>query len=195
MFIVGNIFGCIFWGVLIALVVTAIISLLCIRFIRNVSYVTYAVLFALLIFLGIQSTLSVGALYSKNYVTDMGDYANTFVLGSEQSTNYINDLDNLFSQLGDEFPIMEPILGTINKEKAKEYISEGHTIVDYIVDEVHNTINAYLYRRLLWMLCGVILAIIAIVLFNKRFSDYSTRSRPTRSMVVQRRPSVNIRRR
>ena len=50
MFIVGNIIGCLFWGVLIALFITAAFLLLCIRFTRTISPLTYVIISILFIF-------------------------------------------------------------------------------------------------------------------------------------------------
>lgn len=194
MLIVGNIIGSLFWGVLMAIVIIAIIMLLCFRMMRNVPPIVYVILLMLLVFLGIQSTLMVGALYAKGYVNDIGNYANSLVSVSKQEKISAADYESLFSQITDEFPIVKPVLDILAPSEAQEYVAQGHTIVDYITDNTNKSINNYIFRRVYWITGGIVIAILCIGLLGRR--SLGGRSvRLSRPMVVQRRPRVNTRRR
>lgn len=172
MFIVGNIFGCLFWGALIAIAVTIAVWLLCLVLDRVASLLTYIVLVVLLLLTGVQATLMVGALYSKGYVTDIGDYANSLFLRDKGDTMSNMDIDNLCVRIVNEFPVAKPLLDKMDTSGLQAYVAKGHTVIEYVTDDLKSTLNWYILRRVLWILGFVGGAVVAILILN-RPHDYT----------------------
>jgi predicted PurR-regulated permease PerM len=176
MFIIGNIIGSIFWGGLIALLLTAAVWLLCQVLDRARSVWTYAVLLVFFLLAGAQCTMMVGTMYAKGYLTDIGEYANMLVSTGEDMagsvSGNIDDISNILDQISEEYPIVTPIINKIDISDAQEYMAKGHTLVDFITDDIHDAMNYYILRRVLWTLGFMIVAAIAIIWLNKP-TDYT----------------------
>ena len=121
MFIIGNIIGSIFWGGLIALLLTAAVWLLCQVLDRARSVWTYAVLLVFFLLAGAQCTMMVGTMYAKGYLTDIGEYANMLVSTGEDMagsvSGNIDDISNILDQISEEYPIVTPIINKITTIK------------------------------------------------------------------------------
>ena len=172
MFVVGNIIGSLFWGSLIAIVVTVAVWLLCQAVDRAASPVTYIIMVILLILTGAQATMMVGAMYAKGYITDINDYANSLMSTSESITAYNSNFDELRHQIEEEFPIAKLLFDKIDTDGLQAYLNKSQSITDYLTDNLNSTLNWYIIRRILWMMAFVVVAIVAIMFLN-RPHDYS----------------------
>ena len=164
--------GCILWGAAIAIIMTVAVWLLCQVLDRAASPLTYVVLAILFVLNGAQATMMIGAMYGRGYVADMGEYVNSFVGQGENVTASINDFDNLRGQLENDFPMMKTVLDKIDTSKLRSYMEEGHSIVDFVTDELKSILNWYILRRILWMLGFMVTAVVAILFLSRR-RDYS----------------------
>lgn len=167
MLIVGNVIGSIFWGAVLAVVVTLAIFVLCRQLNRADSILTWVILAVLLLFAGAQSTMMVGAVYAKGYVDDISSFANSFMPKETNATPNIADFERIRYQIEEAYPLSRTMFEHIDTEDIQSYINSGHTITEFITDQMKSTINYYILRRAAWLLGGVLLALVGILLFNK----------------------------
>ena len=172
MFIVGNMIASLFWGALMAVVLTAAVWLLCRVLDRASSLATYIVLLVFLLLVGAQCSMVVGAMYAKGYVTDIENYANTLLSNGDDFAGQAADVKSVLSQITDKFPMAAPIIDSIDIDDAQEYMAKGHSLVSYIAADWNSTLNYYILRRVLWIAGFILVAVIAIVCLNKP-TDYS----------------------
>lgn len=166
MFIVGNIVGTVFWGAILAIVVVVLTYSVC-RAIRSQSVqsvTAIAILGVLLLFAGAQTTMIVGALYGKGYVKDISGYANSLVSAGSEKVESVTDFEELRRQLSDQFPMAKPVLDKIDGSGAAQYVSRGHTVVDFVADNLRDSLNYYILRRVLWLIGFVVVAMASILL-------------------------------
>jgi len=168
MFVIGNIIGSIFWGAVLAVLVVLLTYVVC-RAIRvqSVQGLSAIIIFIILFLLaGAQTTMIAGALYGKGYVDDISNFANSIVSSSSDAV----DFEELRHNLSDEYPIAKPILDKIDGSGAANYVSKGHTVVDFVTDNLNDTLNYYILRRILWLIGFVVVAISGILLLadNKK---------------------------
>jgi len=198
MYIVENVFGSIFWGVVLAIVVTGIVCLMCMLTSRRSVQSTESLLVmaGLLVFNMICCTLVVGGLYARMMVDDISDYAADMVDKATDIALTPADFNELRDQISDEYTNAKPILDLIDANDLVSKVKAGHSIADYISDEVNETIDEYIKNCLLWMLGGIVTAVGAITLIahNGAAGGWGV-NRPRRSAVVQRRTRVSSRRR
>jgi predicted PurR-regulated permease PerM len=172
MFIIGNILGSVFWGAVIAIVITALVFLVCQVLDRSRSPLTYIVLAVLLLLAGFQSTMMVGAMYAKGYINDIGDYATMLIDSGEDMAGEIADFNALRSQLEKEFPLASKLLDDIDTSELQAYVDKGNNMANFITDHVRSEVNYYILRRVLWMTGFIVIAFAAILFFNRRH-DYT----------------------
>ncbi len=197
MYIIENVIGSIFWGVVLAIVVTGIVCLLCLLASRQSLQSTESLLVmaGLLAFNMICCTLVVGGLYAKMMVDDISDYAADMVDMATDIALTPADFNELRDQISDEYTNAKPILDLIDANELVRNVKAGHSIADYISNEVNETIDEYIKNCLLWMLGGIVTAIGAITLISRNVAGSDGKSRSRRQMVMQRRPRVSTKRR
>lgn len=173
--------GSVFWGLIITLAIVGCVYLLCKVLIsyRATSISSLAILVILFVLAGFQSTLMVSAMYAKGYVDDIGIYANSLVSTSADAVksgadaiSSVSDFNGFRQQIEDRFPIAKPVLEHINVNELNQYMASGHSVVDFITDELKSTFNYYILRRALWLLGFVLVALVGILLLN-RPHDYT----------------------
>lgn len=181
MFLISNILGSLFWGFIITLVVVGCVYLLCKALIsyRASSLLSLGILLVLFILAGAQSTMMVGAMYAKGYVNDISTYANSLVtVGADavQSGTHpassASDFNRIRQQIEEQFPMAKPVLDHIDISDLDQYVASGHSVVDFIADELKSTFNYYILRRVLWLMGFVLVSLVAILLLN-RPRDYT----------------------
>jgi hypothetical protein len=171
------------WGGLIALLLTGGVYLLCSSAgsgsLRSAG--AYIVLLLLLILLGVQSTLMVGGFYAKGYVSDAQEVIAAVL---PQTVDGVGDAspmsyDELRERVTDEYPLLGPLFDKIDPTAISEYIKDGgNAVAKFVGDNLTDSINYYIVRRVLWMVGFVVAAILAICLFFSNRSggsglDYS----------------------
>lgn len=162
MFIVENIVGSIFWGLLVALVMSVLVFLVCMLFSRkNVqSPISILVIAVYFLFATAAGALIAGGYYVKGYVEDMGDYVASITDKTTDMAFSDTDFNNLKDMITDEYPGTKPILEHIDTDELISKSSVGRSVSDFLVDEVNNTIDEYIERCLKWLLFGTLIAII-----------------------------------
>lgn len=172
MFIVGNIISCLFWGVVIAIVVTAIVLFLVKGFVnKELSLLSWCAALVMLVLLAIQATLMVGAIKAKGMVSDIEDTVgslmqtarNTSTTASEQLqiTDWIDEVE-------DEYPFIENIVDFDNLSE-----EDPEEIVEVIGNEVNSYLNWYIVRRILWSLGFLVVGVLLTVKLMERRTSSS----------------------
>ena len=123
--------------------------------------------------------MMVGAMYAKGYVNDISTYANSLVtVGADavQSGTHpvssASDFNRIRQQIEEQFPMAKPVLDHIDISDLDQYVASGHSVVDFIADELKSTFNYYILRRVLWLMGFVLVSLVAILLLN-RPRDYT----------------------
>lgn len=172
MFIVGNIISCLFWGVVIAIVVTAIVLFLVKGLVnKELSLLSWCAALVMLVLLAIQATLMVGAIKAKGMVSDIEDTVgslmqtarNTSTTASEQLqiTDWIDEVE-------DEYPFIENIVDFDNLSE-----EDPEEIVEVIGNEVNSYLNWYIVRRILWSLGFLVVGVLLTVKLMERRTSSS----------------------
>lgn len=167
MFIIGNLLGSIFWGGVIAILVTLAVYAVCKQLGRADSLLTWGVLAVLLLFGGAQCTMMVGAMYAKGYVDDVSGYANNLLPEKSAAQDAVSDFQRIRQQIEEQFPLSKSVFKRINTDDIQEYTASGHSVVEFIADEMKSTINYYILRRVAWLLGVVLIALVGILMLNK----------------------------
>ena len=163
--ILTNSIGSLFWGALIAIVVTGVVWFVCQLLNRGRPPLAYIVLAVLFILTWTQATMMVGAMKAKGYVEDIGDYANSLVSTGSEVVESATNFEELRQQLSDQFRIFLRIeQGHVSD--AAQYVSKGHTLVDFVADNLNDTLNYYILRRVLWLIGFVVVAMVVVILTN-----------------------------
>jgi len=170
MFIVSNVIGCIFWGAVLAIAIAALVFYLC-RFLWGSSATSAGILIPVIVmtlFVGAQTTLITGALYAKGYISDISDSANS-IIGS--TADYAGDatagVRSTISSIRNNFPMLGPLLDDVDIDRATRYVEGGgHSVVDFIAGNLHDTVNYYILRRVMWTLGFVLITLTGIFLLN-----------------------------
>jgi len=184
MFLIENILGCIFWGLLAGVTITIGTYLLCrmLDLRPQESVVGLGVLAVLLIFCTAQSGMLTGALYAKGYISDIGQAAAALTsseitphtVSAEQvaPTASAEQIAQLCDEIADEYPAAKPLLSFLDFNDLKEHLHEGHGIVDAMTQSLVSELNAYILRRVLWMVGLVVVTFFVIAYFCRR-RDYT----------------------
>lgn len=198
MFIVEDIIGSIFWGTLIAALITGIIFLLCMLASRKSIQSTESllVLGGLFLFNAIACSFLVGAIYAKEYAEDICNFIGDMTDIGKDTVLSTADFNELKNQITEEYKSAKPLLDLVDANEAVRHMKVGNSIADYISDEINDTIDEHIKNCLLWMLGGIVTAITSIMLISRNQPDSRRRmNRKPRAMVVQRHPRVTTRRR
>ena len=169
MFIIGNLIGCLLWGTLIALLVVGGIFFLLRLLVPNSlnSVFSWGVLAILFVHTTAQSSLMVGAMYAKGYVNDVSGYANNLLPEKSTAQDAVSDFQRIRQQIEEQFPLSKSVFKRINTDDIQEYTASGHSVVEFIADEMKSTINYYILRRVVWLLGAVLIALVGILVLNK----------------------------
>lgn len=178
--IVGDVIACVFWGFLISLTLTLLFFCAIKLFYPTYSYsiVSGVLLAVLAIFLFIQSFLLMGANYVKDYTGGIGNLALTVIGETENTirlmsadinpvTNAVEgqvDINAIKSAIVAEYPVVSKYIEGWENLQGIAADATPTQIASAIVDGVNGEINAYIGRRVFWMLGAMMLAIIGFCL-------------------------------
>ena len=172
MFILGNFFGCVFWGTILAIIIVTVVYLLYRQLAPSgrKGIMPHLLLFVLFLFVGAQTTMTVGALYAKGYISDISNGANSIIGNTaDQVNSTVTDIESTIYQLKSQYPFAAPLLNKVDIGKATRYVEGGgRSVVDFIASNLHETVNYYILRRVLWIIGFVVLALIGMLLFSSR---------------------------
>lgn len=162
--------GNIWWGILAAIVVVAILYLIIFVLFRGrkeFTTISYLAGVPLLPLLAIQFFLLFGSISIKNTCTDIANWIDAFV--PEQPANDLFSRENIneaISQVTSAFPIA-------NKLIEPEVLAEenGYTLGEALTHKVQVYLNWYIVRRVAWSMGFIVLGCIGI-LFTLRSSSF-----------------------
>lgn len=152
----GHLFGCLFWGLLIALILTGI-SIFIAKGISNKTpnFIVAAVLFILLAY---QSILAVGSLYARSYVEDVRQLVEDIVASAPDSESTAE----LAETVSENFPaIPEKIIK--NMADLNETTSNVRNIADQMANSLKKSLTSYLWERIAWASGFMIIGIVLLV--------------------------------
>lgn len=154
----GNIFGCILWGILIAVILT----LICMLIAKGVTNKGCNLLLSALLFIPLcyQSALGVGSLYARGYVDDIHGYITSLTsLVPENASG-----EEISRILADQFPgIPRSIL-----EKTSALKGTATTITqiaDMVADSYRASLNSYLWQRIAWAFGFMVVGTVLLIMF------------------------------
>lgn len=180
--IIGDVIACVFWGIVISLTI-CVLFYLCIKLFYptySISISSGIILSALAIFLFIQSFLLIGANYIKNYADGIGNIALSVVSGTEDTVrlmatnvqNSVNttlnvadeqvDIVAIKNALVDEYPMLSKYIDGWESLQGIALNASPTQIAAAVVDSVTEEINAYIWRRVFWMLGALVVTTLGI---------------------------------
>lgn len=136
----GHLFGCIFWGLLIALGFCAVTFLIA-QSIKGRG-VRPVVLVVLLPFFLWQTVLGVGALYARSYAADVEEFVESL-----ERRNCDIDMQDVAREVQHRFPqIPEKFIEKMSSDK----IASGLSMAREAAASIRSSLNGYLLARLGW---------------------------------------------
>jgi hypothetical protein len=122
-------------------------------------YITGIIVSLLLI---VQISLMIGAIQAKG-AADSAEIYLTQLLENKSGIVGANDSQHILDAVTEEFPIIGVYIGIAN--------FSGHNVSD-LAGSMHETmisfLNTYIWHRVLWVLCIIILACLIIMMYDKR---------------------------
>lgn len=203
--VIGNVIACVCWGAFISLAISALFYF-CVKILYpnySLSIVSGISLSALAIFLFIQSFLLVGANYVKDYTDGIGKVAlsviseteNTVRLMADNVQNSVNtslnvadkqvDVVAIKDALVSEYPVLNKYIDRWENLQGLTLNESPAQIAAAVVDGVTGEIDAYIWRRVFWMLGAVVVTMVGFCLLitpgansSRRHSSRETRRTP-----------------
>ncbi|MDR1130291.1 MAG: hypothetical protein LBK96_04855 [Prevotellaceae bacterium] len=149
--VIGNLMASVFWGVLIALLLTVILV-----YFPRMIYSRYGhklagivLLIAGFCFFTFQSMLWVGGFKLKGYIPSVGQV--------EQLGIAVERADTFGDELANAYPMLKPFIGKTEQETIRQSFSDQTDLITFYVREVRHKINRYLWRRTGWIAAGLLL--------------------------------------
>ena len=151
--IIGNAIICIFWGLLIASILTFILYFMLKALYGNfrMSITGMAMCFILFILLFVQGTLMAGAFHAKGYVDDMGTFVLEMIRNNQGNMGELTssgEAEKAKRQISEAFPMLSSYISYLN---AEELGSRSTSAAIAVTRGIKSLINWYILRRVLWM--------------------------------------------
>lgn len=165
MFVLFNIFSCVVFGLLLALVLSGGLVLLMIKLFAPVRIkpISWILLLSMTILVCYQSVLLVGGFYAKGYVNDIGNGISTFIDASRITIGEVNSSlqsnKQVLENLAEEYPMLQTYILDVDVD---EYVNSGLSVPSIIVEELNAMVNFYILRRVLWMLAFLLIGTFVI---------------------------------
>lgn len=179
MFVLFNLIGCIGFGLLLALLLSAglvVLGQLLFAPYRS-QWGAIAVMVGMFLLLLFQSVLLVGAWYAKDYVADLT------TVGTQTVAAFANDANlNRLIELLDVQRV---------QEIAQAGINTGVSTVTHLADSLNSVINGYIWRRIGWMALVAVLGMTALGFMGGGSSSRSRNSRRGSARPVRAHASHN----
>jgi len=185
-YVIGELVGCIFWGVLIAVGLSVLLFFIPRLLNPNYSFSPLAIisLVVIFLFLSFQSTLLVGSIKVKGYLPTKKQILSIlpeiknekFSLATFQATA---------RELTADYPMLESFIETAAEslQGAGTNISSLADLADYYSNKIHSLVNKYMLRRIAWIAGGILLLTFYLYKDSSRQANTSRR----RATTVRRR--------
>lgn len=198
--IVGDVVVCMFWGAVISLVLSILFYLVVKLFYPTYSFsiVSGISLASLAVFLFIQSFLLVGAFCVKDYMDGISSVAlsvvndteNTIQLMSADMNASMNvvegqvDVAAIKDVIVSEYPVVGKYISGLENLHGITSNASPTQIASAVVDGLNGKINAYIWRRVFWMLGALMVTVVGFCLLvtpakRVRYTESSRNSRRT----------------
>lgn len=175
MFIVEDIIGSIFGGVLIAIVITLVVFMICLLINNKTlqSPIALLVIGGLFIYNAVIGTMIASAYYSQEYADQVCEYIDELTETGKNIAITPADFNVLKDEIVEEYKGAKPLLDLIDANDLIRNIKIGKTIAAYISDKINETIGDYVHNCLMWMFVGTLLgAILAFAVVRKGKGGY-----------------------
>ncbi len=165
MFVLFNVFSCVTFGLLLALVLSLGLVFLAMKLFAPVRIKLFSWIFllAMTLFVCYQSILLVGGIYAKSYMDDIGENVLTLVNTTRTAINgsvsVLQQNEQILTDMIDEYPIFRSYLSEINVE---EYIETGLSVPEIVVEKLGKKVNYYMLRRVLWIIGFLSIGVIVV---------------------------------
>jgi hypothetical protein len=183
--VVGNVIACVCWGTIISITICALVYVIVKLFYPTYSFsITSGILLSsLAIFLFIQSFLLMGANYVKDYTEEIANVVLTVVSDTEDTVRLMAldvqnsvdaalntvdgqvDIAKIKDALVSEYPVFGKYIDGWVGIQGVALNSSPTQIAAAVIEGVNGQINAYIWRRVFWMLGAVILLLIVFSLW------------------------------
>lgn len=163
-------FSCLLWGTLCALLLTGLCAVVANCLSGKKTNILIAIL--LLLPLGYECVLGVGALYARGYVEDISDYV--FLLTDNIGTE---DAAGVVDAISREYPAL-PASVVENVRAAASGVTSVAALTNIVVNTVNDTIMSYFWARFLWAIGFMVAGTALLVYFapGKKKSTYRSSS-------------------
>ncbi len=164
MFLISNIVGSIFWGIIVSLIITIVVFIICLLINNKTlqSPITLLVLGGIFVYNAFFATLIAGAYYARNYVDNVCAFMEELTETGKSMIATTADFNELRDQIADEFPAARPLLKMIDANEVVAQFKAGKLVAEYISEKINDKIDDYVHDCLMWMgfgtLIGTILA-------------------------------------
>lgn len=170
MFIVEDIIGSIFGGVLIAIVITLVVFMICLLINNKTlqSPIALLVIGGLFIYNAVIGTMIASAYYAQEYADQVCEYIDELTETGKNIAITPADFNVLKDEIAEEYKGAKPLLDLIDANDLIRNIKIGKTIAAYISDKINETIGDYVHNCFMWMFVGTLLgAILAFAVVRK----------------------------
>lgn len=177
MYILENIIGSVFWGGVIALVMTTFVFLVCMMVSKKTLQNTIAILVigVYFIYATVISSLIVGGLYAKNKVDEVGEYVEMLVEDNIENPSSEN-IEEIKNDIVETYQSYGSFLNTVDVKDIIKNVKIGATASSYFVNMANEKIDDYIERCVMWLLFGTLMATILSAAVAKRGDKKSTSS-------------------
>lgn len=175
MFIVEDIIGSIFWGVLIAIVITLVVFIICLLINNKAlqSPIALLVIGGLFIYNAVIGTMIASAYYAQEYADWICEYIDELTGTGKNIAITSADFNVLKEEIAEEYKGAKPLLDLIDANDLIRNMKIGKTIAAYISDKINETIGDYVHSCFMWMFVGTLLgAILAFAVVRKGRRGY-----------------------
>ncbi|NDV65268.1 hypothetical protein [Bacteroides sp. 224] len=184
LYVIGELFSCIFWGALIGIATTLALFYLPKMIAPHYSYnpLGFFLLAFGLIFLGFQSTFFIGGVKVKSYLPTKEQIVSLLPQVNISSSSV--NLKEVSAELVSQYPMLADYVEDINIEKlevGETVFSNAFEVASYYTKNIQSAVNGYLWRRVAWFMGAVCL--IGFYFFN----DASKQGRRRRTATTRRR--------
>ena len=175
MFIVEDIIGSIFVGILIAIVITLVVFMICLLINNKTlqSPIALLVIGGLFIYNAVIGTMIASAYYAQEYANQVCEYIEELTEIGEKVAITPTDFNVLKDEISEEYAGAKPLLDLIDANDLISNIKVGKTVAAYISDKINETIGDYVHNCFMWMFVGTLLgAILAFAVVRKGKGGY-----------------------
>ena len=170
MFLISNIVGSLFWGSIVALIITVVVFIICLLINNKTlqSPITLLVLGGIFVYNAFFATLIAGAYYARDYVDNVCQFMEELTDTGKSMVTTAADFNELRDQIAEEYPAAKPLLMLIDANEVVAQFKAGKLVAEFISEKINDTIDNYVHDCLMWMGVGTLIgAIMAAAVVRK----------------------------